>query len=492
MLLRSLTIAAALLVSACSKSETKSPAASGGHSMKLAIAVSNSSPTEGFSLLSAADDFAGVNILSGAPQELQLKIKKITLEGTDDKGSQTLVPIFVADSAGEGVVKVTNSTVDLSGMFEKIECLDKSGNVLTPPEGKTCKCGVDADGNFIDTIPGVDEVTGEATEGCPGTDANTQTPPQGVIVVPSAGKFTKVSVEIDANAKVKGCVGGRLRNAGYNDDRSQATSYTMCTQKSKGMTWANKATAAGVLSDFDSTAGKTAELTDYLLDFSSESINLSLPIEGGVEIGEGIDAPQITLLIDTNRMLRFWTPRTAISGGDQTPNPGMPNSGSYFYMTGPFFGASTFVFVGRPGSIQGFEYSSFSDRGATAPTAVADLKCSSATNEGCHARRGWLTMIYDTEGKPMLFNLSPDDDNAGFKGANRSANGVERDQITTNATDATKKDLAFSLNNQTGKLYGFSPAATVGSSHTTNILLEFDETVSNEKEFGEVVLVRKL
>jgi hypothetical protein len=109
---------------------------------------------------------------------------------------------------------------------------------------------------------------------------------------------------------------------------------------------------------------------------------------------------QLTLVVDMNRMLRFW-PNTAVFAGMpsfQPPRPsGYPAGTSYFYTND--FNQSIALFAGTPGSIEGYQLNS---------EICQDLGCAPGSPPDALSRE-WMTLIRDSSGAVAGGLIAPDD-----------------------------------------------------------------------------------
>jgi hypothetical protein len=105
---------------------------------------------------------------------------------------------------------------------------------------------------------------------------------------------------------------------------------------------------------------------------------------------------QLTLIVDMNRMLRFWP---NIGGPDfQPPRPqGYPPGTSYFYNND--FTQALALFAGTPGSIEGYQLNS---------EICQDVNCVPGDPPDALSRE-WMTLIRDSSGAIGAGVIAPDD-----------------------------------------------------------------------------------
>jgi hypothetical protein len=363
----------------------------------------------------------------------------MALEGSS--GAQ----IIFSDENGKAIT-VRDKTVDISDLFTTYACVDNTG---TPVVGVSeCPCGLDADKNPV--------AKDAATNSCPDTGS---TPTASV--PSSSGTYNKLSVEFSVRAKVKGCVTGNFSTVGSNGASTQGQ-HTYCTKAT-----ANTFQSTPGVSDASELEGIAAEEMDYqlpkanqLYSDASSTFMMEFPISEGVTLTEGGSSPLMTMVIDTNRMLRFYNKNQT-----KSPNPGMSDSRAYFFNT--VFEESAFVFVGGAGEIRGFNWWTDACKPYTLGTSC------SAGNSSVVA--GWMTVIKDTNGKPLVVGLMPDDDNSLtiVKGSNKSAEGLK--SIAFEATGANY-NVTYSLGTEgTGQIKNVNLDAAVGSTQTTTFsgLMEY-------------------
>ena len=422
-------VVSGLGLSGCSSKDDGNSSSSSSSKLLLQFKTS-AKPTSALALSSSETDFRNSAIASGRPDSLTLYVKRMALEGTSG------VKIIFSDTDGKAI-KVKDKTVDISDLFTNYACVDTTG---TPVEGVgECPCGLDADKK-----PVLKDTT---TNACPDTGSAP------VASVPAdAGTYTKLSVEFSVRGKVKGCVTGNFTTVGSTGSSTQG-SHTYCTKES-----AHTFQATPGVSAASELEGITAEEMDYqlpkanqLYTATTDTFMMEFPISGGVTLTEGGTSPLMTMVIDTNRMLRFYNK-------NQTNSPNnMGSSRAYFFNT--VFEESAFVFVGAAGDVRGFKW--WTD--ACSPY-TSGTPCSGNTSTVA----GWMTVIKNADGKPLVVGLMPDDDNSLtiVKGSNKSSDGLK-----SSAFEATGSNynVTYSLGtNGTGQIQNVNLDADVGTTQTTS------------------------
>jgi hypothetical protein len=236
------------------------------------------------------------------------------------------------------------------------------------------------------------------------------------------GTYDTIRVNYMSKGKIKGCVNMLYRcGTGSGNDCSQLstadipgnadatgidpTHHLYCTQANNSPYAASKAQN----SDFENA---TPELMDFPIAMAGQGFpgngDESFPIDYSLpeEVTVAADAAplRLTLAIDLNRMLRYYNRGRQ----DQAPNPGMPTDEAYFFTT--VFSNSGFVFLGEPGRIYGYEML------AKVCTNNATYDANSQTCSDNQAFQSfvpfWMTLITAADGAPISALMMPDDDNA--------------------------------------------------------------------------------
>lgn len=461
-------------------------------SLNLTVANGSGSAAPSLRLAVPTDaNFESTSILSGPPEEMTLYISRMVLSGTDENGQQIIFPFF--DEPDGKPVKIDGSKIDLSNLFESFDCVAADGTRVTLAEGQSCKCGLAADGTVIQEEQVVDEESGETVFSCPLEDQASAPIP--LVPVPT-GTFTRLGVQYKGYARMKGCVDGYFRES--NSKTEPGTEYTYCTKAGKS---AFGVSVDAKASEFEDASGASDLIKvpfgqggqETLADTSKfDEVNQDYSIPGGVTLGSG-ETADLTMLIDTNRMLRF-------ENGGRAPSDDQPNgpapwfsgwSGDRAYFFNSVFSNSVFVFVGKPGEIEGYEWLAVScspddlqnDGNYTCPYGSETVQS--------FLVQGWLTIIKDPDGKPFLLNFMPDDDDTltVIKGANITGNpseegfGPDASYYQTNADGS--QTLKYQLDpNDVGEIDITLPTSLGSSSQGT-----FD---GFNDSYGPIRFIRRL
>lgn len=348
----------------------------------------------------APEDFVSTSITSGAPDTFSLALQTMTLVGLDEKGATAVVPIF-HEPAGRPIV-ISGSRVDLSALFTRFECLDANGVGYQLAAGESCQCGFDRDNRPLGQVR--DPASGRMV--CPwdlpGDTGGRGRGGQVTTLQASIGSYTALDVVFQRRARISGCLTGQYGAPGS----SISGKHTYCTQAGRAL---YAGVGGGQRADFE---GRAAEEMDFDLarpgtGAGADTLTLRFPIEGGLTLAEG-GTERLTLVIDTNRLLRFYN--QAIS---QPVNPGAPSTVSYFFTT--VFDGSVFVFAGQPGEIYGYQLVTRACIGAAQIPADHDCPTGSVV-------AAWLTVVADPAGIPITASFMPDDDNTltVIKGSNQA------------------------------------------------------------------------
>jgi hypothetical protein len=185
-----------------------------------------------------------------------------------------------------------------------------------------------------------------------------------------------------------------------------------------------------------------------------DSKDMEFAISGGLILDNESKA-SLSLVLDTNRMLRFYNQAEI-----KEVNPGAPSNVSFFFTT--VFDQSVYAFAGSPGEIYGFQLIT------RACTGVADLDI--PTDHECQSGgvvAAWLTLITDSAGLPFIAGFMPDDDNTltVIKGRNVSANGEPYDpSMIAKQPETSLFDIGYALDPATpGTLFNVDLSLPSGS-----------------------------
>lgn len=393
------------LFSACGKSSSKgtgqgeTPTGPGGSGavgkLQLGVAASGyKSPASSLALDDnsvSAPPFRATSILSGSPDLFTVYIRKITLNGKTSTGAQTSVTVF-EDPAGKPL-RVEGSQVDLSELFTTMQCFKLDGTPFPLKEGEKCECGVDASGKLIKKTNMVDPKTGKSKLGC--EIKNTKKPPVGLVDI-TEGTYTGLTVQYANKADIQGCLSGYFRNTstGVGDT---AVPHTYCTRTEGSLFTGSGSVNLATFED------QEPQVMDTVLTGLSANAKFSMadkeeityPIGSDLKLEAGKTA-RLTLLIDTNRLLRF---ETAIRDDANVQKDGWPKSRPFFYSN--IFRSSSFVFVGEPGEIRGYKWKAY---------ACENAPATCQGNQQAFYLEGWLTTIARKNADPFLLSFMPDDD----------------------------------------------------------------------------------
>lgn len=245
------------------------------------------------------------------------------------------------------------------------------------------------------------------------------------------GHYTRINIWPSRAVKVKGCVSGTFDahtamagtygGASYTTDALTAGTHRFCTIAANSLVNFENGTAVPtgpVGTDADYEAQTTPE--EIELDMAAgfkDSSSGTYPANaadvraalGNIDVFSEFDVDatqpvQLTLVVDMNRMLGFWP---NIRPEFQPPQPqGYPPGTSYFYNTA--FNQALALFVGPPGSIEGYQLNSEicqDVNGACFPGSPPDS-----------LSREWMTLIRDASGTIVAGLLAPDDAPAAIIG----------------------------------------------------------------------------
>ena len=462
-------VAAVLALSACGKKSDDSAATTANVIYLSGVSANNSRAASGLMLTTptapSAADYAATSIASGPADQFSLFVKSINLK--DDTGSKT-VPIFTATEAKE--IQIFGNSVDLSGLFTEIKCLDSSGAVIDTG-GKSCKCGLDKSSKVVEEVSRPD-----GTKGCPEVPEG-GTNPTATVSVDQTGTFTKLTLELVSKMTVKGCTASTV----FKSSLTVNGEHKYCTQSGKASVNGISATN----SDFESTTASPKTADAMVLEGYGDTA-IDFPIKGGVTI-DGTSKPNITLLIDTNRFTRYYN-------GNETKDAPFKKGMSTKFDSPGFFPPPTiqnylFTFVGRIGSMKGYSYVTSAQTATSVSAMPSDFTCT----DSCKTITGWLTLLYDVDGKPMVATFSQDDDNAllTLKGSNKDASGTDSTLISSKGSSSY--DITFKLGTDTmGTVYSLVDSGAIDSTQTLNWKHSAMDTSSGGKlAYGKVKFTRK-
>lgn len=276
--------------------------------------------------------------------------------------------------------------------------------------------GVQVDGSGVQNIwTGSKEITVDGTSAIDVSDIKPSSVP--------TGKITAVVATFNSLAKIKGTL-----TAGFNDGPQ--------IYSTKAAYPYNAVTHTGG-TDLASSYAGAAEETDFYINADSDTLMVSTPSTTTIDASSPI---KITILFDINRLLRFY------NGTGSGVNPTDPIHKAYFFGHS-LLGSWIATFFGDPGKIEGY---------ATRYSVTA------TPNPGYGLVKGWMTVVYDSNGKFLSGLLMGDDDNALT---------CAKGWITSYTDNGTTADFSYDTSNIT--VSGFervktqdywSPNATVTSS----------------------------
>jgi len=387
-----------------SKSDNKNDAeTTGGVTGKLEFGIASSAftaPSTSLALAAltpvnssdyASAPFKATSILSGAPDEFTIYVKKITLGGSQASGAIVNVNVF-EDKEGKPI-RISGSSVDLSELFLVKKCYKGDGSPFPVKEGESCECGVDSAGKLVKKVDKTDEKTGKTIKAC--DIENMTKPPTGLVDV-AVGAYTTLQMEYTTKAYAKGCLSGYFRATatGVGDT---TLPHTYCTRSAGDLFEGGSGVNLAVFEN------QTAEVMEVPLsglsakgfDTKAVAFSVSYPIGGEIKI-EAEKTARLTLLIDANRLLRF---ETSVRNDQKPVVSGWPKTRPFFYST--TFRDSSFVFIGEPGEIRGYKW---------AANACSGDNTSCTGSQQPFYLEGWLTTIARKAADPFLLNFMPDDD----------------------------------------------------------------------------------
>ncbi len=420
----------------------------------LAIALGLQKPVQKANLISGGSSntrtpvLPSYSIASGAPEELIVYVKKIVLskEATKSSSSSEITgPVSLkephlarfadlsesAKQALSGLVgKSYPSAEELAGAIaqasglgvqsvsEKFSDINHELSVDavagTTPKNTRAVLFEDPNGKAVKIADGAADLS-ELVTTASGAEAQFKV---------AEGTYNTIKIEFANKAKVKGCLkmlykcpmgATHCSNASTADipgssdvtDPSGAIMKTYCTQTAKSpfdVTTQN--------SDFEN---KTPEMMDFPLALPSSDWLSDEPISTEFPLGQELElkaadttAKKITLLVDLNRMLRYYNRGRQ----DQGPNPSSYKDRAYFFTS--VFKDSIYAFVGKPGRIYGYEMQTQACLTTTAQSQGAWNSGTGRCGDGSEPRGRvplWMTLITSPTGAPLTMLTTPDDDN---------------------------------------------------------------------------------
>ncbi len=465
----------AIFALSCSEEEKEkvdSAAAQNGATAQLELSFSVANAGRDAVALRLTDPsetrFESTSIVSGPPDEMEIYIQKLTL-ASEDPGTS---PLEIFDEPAGRPVRISGSKIDLSELFSHFACRTADGDEVVLAEGETCECGLDSNGTLIQKTeqPVLDDEGNDTGESALACDFQDMEEPPIAVIAATPGTYHSLGVVYSLGARMRGCVGGYFRVDNTAATYNELTHYCTNTVGSYFDTTSDTRASQFLVANPNSSSGDwtMVSLTRNGSSHAGETtdqLNISYPIAGGLELTAGGTAP-LTFLIDTNRMLRFE------NGGrsDRTPVSGTSWTKERAYFFNGVFQDSTFIFAGRAGDIKGYQWNATNcqvDAELGVSRDLDDYNCN--VRSGAEERavwknvQGWLTIIEDPDGLPFLMSLMPDDDDAltVIKGSNAPA---ERGDTTPGSNfnpaafveqGSNLFNLRFALDDSEGVIYNF-------------------------------------
>jgi hypothetical protein len=461
-------------------SETESEAITEDSSqLRLEIVAANFQEKTSLSLIDEV--FKNSSIASGPPKQFAIYLTNISLLGLDDSGVSRKVPIFKSDSDRGVRLKISSGLTDITELFTNFSCFDSEGSVIDMPSDETCECGVyKTDGTIVKKIENSqgeklcpwnkDFKSSDDSSASENQDTNEEEETFNMddIIMPSAAfsvpslKYISISISYKVMADVLGCVHGNfVEHSNYPGEHTYCTQYAYhinSGSKPSHSAFKNKGPSMSKIflkKSYEENYSDTDELT----------FKIKNPLT--LKLGEKAD---LSIAIDTNRMLRFFN-----QGRDnEGPNPSFPVDRSYFFTT--VFESSIFVFAGRSGKIQGYEW--------LAQHCANENGCAENDNDKTYIR-GWMTVIFDSNNNPYVNNVMPDDDNTRtiLKGSNQGAGGIDSSLFTKKSVGIY--DCSIKLEEKTATFKNVNLSSSLGSVQETI----FEGLYGSQ---GPVTITRKL
>jgi hypothetical protein len=410
-----------------------------------------------------------LNISSGTADELKLFIRKIALKPREGPAA-----VLFEDAAGAEVYIKESGEIDLSKLIAAAKQPETEVNQPSTPTGTQSGASLLADESSV-------------------AKAGAQ-----------AGSYTEVEVEYLLGAEVKGCVQADWTSSVDHANSGGVRKY--CTRAGKSTFTPPPAGQARTLDDFryieNGTEAQTeVSLVTFNLSKSRESSTVALATDSMVVRYKTIDpivikageSSPLTLMIDLNRILKFYRAVNVENGVEKSPNPSMEKGiGPYFFTT--VFEESTAVFVGKPGKIFGYELvaesclvTNLSGTGSSATCAVNPFAVIG----------GWMTLIFDAEKRPLYGIVQPDDDNdlTVIKGTGRSFTHEDTgipNFIRPMAEDASKLEIRYALHAENNRLKGFTEDFFGAQRGTSFDGITFEADHGDGDQGGPIHVMRKL
>ena len=209
----------------------------------------------------------------------------------------------------------------------------------------------------------------------------------GMTLILSTHTMTKVNLTFATEAKIKGTLTAMFNIAPSSVSHNEVlkTFYTKAAYPYDAVAH------TGGAADFTPFETGPAEEASVSVGSDASETVVELPILSG-EID--ISSPTLTILVDLNRMLRFYDGLNEINHGGVGPADLADKA--YFFSDSTFRG-SIAAFLGTPGTIQGYQ------------TEFAAYYADKVIPEGVP---GWMTIMFDAQGNFLSGLLMGDDDNS--------------------------------------------------------------------------------
>jgi len=408
------------------------------------------------------------NISSGTADELKLYIKKISLKPRDGAPA-----VLFENASGAEVYIKESGEIDLSKLAESAASDAPQGPMTGSSESN-------AGANLSQSANSV------AKSGA------------------KVGSYNEVEVEYLLGAEVKGCVQADWTSSADHANSGGVRKY--CTRAGKSTFTPPTSGSPRTLDDFRHIEGGTQAQTEVSLVMmnisksressqtakSTDTMTVRYKTIDPIVIKKGESSP-VTLMIDMNRILKFYRAVDVEGGVEKSPNPSMEKGiGPYFFTT--VFEESTAVFVGKPGKIFGYEL--------VAESCLVSALTGTGSTASCTGSQfavigGWMTLVFDAERRPLYGIVQPDDDNdlTVIKGSSRPFTHPDTGIphfIRPMDEDSSKLEIRYALDDENNRLKGFSEAffgAARGDSFD-GITFEADHVDGDQG--GPIHVMRKL
>jgi hypothetical protein len=170
-------------------------------------------------------------------------------------------------------------------------------------------------------------------------------------------------------------------------------------------------------SPFNNTTATPVAVTLYSAYYgevcTSDSVHPTVTIStpANLTITSTSSSPTLTILVDLNRMLRFYSglgnpPDNAPDSGPPPNNTQDAWNNAYFYTH--FNNQNVAAFFGTPGMIQGYQgiFNTYQIANGTA------FNLNQNENQPCGAIKNWMTIVFDSQGNVLSAMLLTDNDTA--------------------------------------------------------------------------------